>query len=217
MSLSKKLWLSALVIPSFELVGSTMCTWSQPRLLGSIALPLLAAQTPLVLLVLLAVPLVPCFLIIGVLRMHNDRQFLQGLSRALACTCMIAAWALAFIASLHFRHDAFVRAEKVGNRVVDALAQYHKNHDAYPITLAELVPAYLPEVPHTGLIGYPDYKYRRGFNDLEERPGDYELYIPCPFGLIDFDRFIYWPSEKYPDTLQGNGVERIGRWAYIHE
>ena len=47
-----------------------------------------------------------------------------------------------------------------------------------------------------------------GAEDLVEQVGK---------GNINFDRFIYWPSEQYPNRIQGNGVERIGKWAYVHE
>ncbi len=33
--------------------------------------------------------------------------------------------------------------------IIDALAHYHTDHKAYPQTLAELVPTYLPEIPKT--------------------------------------------------------------------
>ncbi len=36
-------------------------------------------------------------------------------------------------------------------------------------------------------------------------------------GQVEFKRFIYWPSETYPDRIQDNGVERIHKWAYVHE
>ncbi len=47
--------------------------------------------------------------------------------------------------------------------------------------------------------------------------GGYELRIQCTSGGIDFDRFIYWPSERYPERFESSTVERIGRWAYEHE
>ena len=28
---------------------------------------------------------------------------------------------------------------------------------------------------------------------------------------------VDWPSESYPNRIQGNGVERIRNWAYVHE
>lgn len=39
----------------------------------------------------------------------------------------------------------------------------------------------------------------------------------CPSGGINFDRFIYWPSETYPPIIQGNWTEPIGAWVYVHE
>jgi hypothetical protein len=40
----------------------------------------------------------------------------------------------------------------------------------------------------------------------------WELSIPCPLGMLNWDEFFYRPSETYPEP-----VERIGTWAYVHE
>jgi hypothetical protein len=45
----------------------------------------------------------------------------------------------------------------------------------------------------------------------------WELRVPCPIGLLNWDVFFYWPSETYPDYAYGGSVERIGGWAYVHE
>lgn len=49
------------------------------------------------------------------------------------------------------------------------------------------------------------------------RGAPYELLVHCPSGPMNWDVFVYWPSESYPDTMQGGWVERIGGWAYVHE
>jgi hypothetical protein len=67
------------------------------------------------------------------------------------------------------------------------------------------------------MIAYPEFTYRKDYNDIQSKPGEYELRIDCTSGGINFDRFIYWPSEDYPDRIQGNGVERVRTWAYVHE
>jgi len=75
----------------------------------------------------------------------------------------------------------------------------------------------LSEIPYTGMIAYPEFSYHKDRNDIRTNPGSYELRIDCTSGGINFDRFIYWPSETYPDRIQGNGVERFDKWAYVHE
>lgn len=46
---------------------------------------------------------------------------------------------------------------------------------------------------------------------------DWELRVQCPLGMLNWDVFFYWPSEDYPERAYGGSVERIGRWAYVHE
>jgi len=45
----------------------------------------------------------------------------------------------------------------------------------------------------------------------------WELSIPCGLGVLNWDVFFYWPTEDYPKRTHGGSVERIGRWAYVHE
>lgn len=58
-----------------------------------------------------------------------------------------------------------------------------------------------------------------GSGALEEHfsGAPYELTVPCPLGQLNWDVFVYWPSEAYPDQMYGGWVERIGSWAYVHE
>jgi hypothetical protein len=69
----------------------------------------------------------------------------------------------------------------------------------------------------TGMIGYPEFTYVRDRHYVWKNPGGYELRVDCPSGFLNWDQFIYWPSERYPDELGGNGIERVRTWAYIHE
>ena len=45
----------------------------------------------------------------------------------------------------------------------------------------------------------------------------WELRIPCPNGLMNWDVFYYWPSGNYPARSHGGSVVRLGEWAYVHE
>jgi hypothetical protein len=45
----------------------------------------------------------------------------------------------------------------------------------------------------------------------------WELRVPCSNGMLNWDVFFYWPSEDYPDHAYGGSIERIGKWAYVHE
>ncbi|MBI5834521.1 MAG: hypothetical protein HZB16_19660, partial [Armatimonadetes bacterium] len=57
------------------------------------------------------------------------------------------------------------RLDDLGRRsqpLIDAVRAYERDYGEPPATLADLVPKYLPAVPRTGLIGYPDYQYDPG-------------------------------------------------------
>jgi hypothetical protein len=79
------------------------------------------------------------------------------------------------------------------------------------------VPLDLEEIPYTGMIAYPEFSYRKDCNDNQPSPGSYDLRIECTNGPLNFDRFIYWPSETYPDRIQDKVAERIHKWVYVHE
>ncbi len=217
MSATKLIWLCAVLLPALLFLADTMCIWPSPRVLGGAAMGLLFFSTLILLVVFAAVIAAPYFLAAGIIRRQQPGQLSQGLSRTGASLCLIVLAILAVRYSDLWRNQAFGRAAEVGDEVVGALARYRNDNAKYPEDLGQLVPDYLPELPYTGLIGYPDFTYRRDFYDIESRPGEYELRINCPSGGINFDRFIYWPSETYPEKIQGNGVEPMGRWAYVHE
>jgi hypothetical protein len=71
------------------------------------------------------------------------------------------------------------------------------------------------DLPYTGMMAYPSFSYGRAQEG--ERFGRYELSIECPSGLLNWDRFVYWPEGGYPGCMYGGWVERIGAWAYVHE
>lgn len=45
----------------------------------------------------------------------------------------------------------------------------------------------------------------------------WELSVPCSLGFANWDRFFYWPTEDYPPNTGAGSIERLGRWAYLHE
>ncbi len=100
--------------------------------------------------------------------------------------------------------------------LLSALTRYHEERDRYPAALSELVPTYLPRVPYTGMMGYPDFDYRHP-GEAREEAGGYDLYVSCGMSMFNFDSLHYWPSQDYPDKMYGGGVERVDSWAYVHE
>ena len=99
--------------------------------------------------------------------------------------------------------------------LLSALGRYHGERGRYPAALSDLVPTYLPRIPYTGMMGHPDFDYRRP-GEAREEAGGYDLYVSCGMGS-NFDTFHYWRSQDYPDEMWGGIVERVDGWAYVHE
>lgn len=59
------------------------------------------------------------------------------------------------------------------------------------------------------LLGSPD-----GSRLVQGAP--WELRINCPTGLLNHDAFVYWPTQKYPESLYGGRTESVGEWVYVH-
>ena len=166
---------------------------------------------------LAAIPLSLFYAVRAALNWRDRSTAFSYLGRTAICVLFV----ISFLGVLRWtsarRTAAFTRAAMNGAPIVAALKSYRIDNGNYPDKLPQLVPEYVPSLPTTGLIGYPQFTYRNGYNDIVAVPDSYELRINCTSGGINFDRFIYWPSETYPKNIQGNGTELIGTWVYVHE
>ena len=106
--------------------------------------------------------------------------------------------------------------------VIEAIEKFKTGTGAYPVELWQLVPEYLEKLPPTGMAGYPTLSYMRreswGISGGRIIPtGGYQLSILTSSGILNWDRFFYWPNELYPEEGPGGWVETIGNWGYLHE
>jgi hypothetical protein len=102
--------------------------------------------------------------------------------------------------------------------LVAAIKKYEQDHSVPPKTLNDLVPVYIPAVPSTGMMAYPDFKYHTGNNAKKEYEGNpWALSVFTPSGGINFDMMLYFPNQNYPELGYGGRLEHIGDWAYVHE
>ena len=128
---------------------------------------------------------------------------------------------------LMFRYDARVQyayisiqqleTQVIFGSLVRAIHQYENNTGQPPPDLADLVPDYLPSVPRTGLPAYPDYEYSTGHAPDRWDGNPWVLYVLTSSGGINFDQFLYFPLQNYPESGCGGALQRIGAWAYVHE
>lgn len=112
------------------------------------------------------------------------------------------------------RHPTFQDLAERSKPLVGAIKKFEKENGTPPARLDALVPEYLTSVPGTGIPVCPDYRY--SLKSWVE-PNLWELSVPCPFGLVNWDQFLYLPEQNYPEKGYGGSLERIGDWAYVHE
>ncbi|WP_339736303.1 hypothetical protein [uncultured Gimesia sp.] len=102
--------------------------------------------------------------------------------------------------------------------LIDAVERYAEDQGGPPETLEQLVPDYLPAVPGTGMMAYPEYVYYFG-DQARERFVDnpWGLLVNTPSGGPNWDQMLYFPKQNYPEQGYGGSLERVGEWAYVHE
>jgi hypothetical protein len=172
---------------------------------------------PLLLGCALLAPLgaVPLAFVAGVLTKRTTRLTVL----AIFCCVMhfpLIAWGMRCGNTI--RTEAFEQLAQRSKPLVDAVGAFEQRTGRPPHSLAELIPDHLAEVPKTGLGLYPEYRYMTGADVSADYHGNkWVLLVPCPRGLLNWDTFLYFPNQRYPETGHGLSFERMGEWAYVHE
>jgi hypothetical protein len=139
--------------------------------------------------------------------------------RILVASVLIAVTVpLSFWISSRIRADAFQKLAERSLPLVRAIREYEARHGTPPPDLRALVPEFLPAVPDTGMAGYPRYKYHVGEKSQKRFDGNpWALEVFTPAGGFNFDLFLYFPLQNYPQHGYGGSLERVRDWAYVHE
>jgi hypothetical protein len=102
--------------------------------------------------------------------------------------------------------------------LVAAIKEYERDRSSPPHSLEDLVPGYLPVIPSTGMMAYPEYRYCAGEKAKKYYADNpWALTVSTPSGGINFDMMLYFPEQNYPERGYGGSLERLGGWAYVHE
>lgn len=207
----------ALWLPALYFVGANLCLLPYPRAVGNLTGLTRVVSWYGIAFSLFAFPF-GLFLLLGTLRDRSpsEKTRLRQL-RALSWICLPFICFIAARATFSLRYLAFACAAQRGEPIIVALAQYRAKTGTYPDSLDALIGEYLPAIPSTGLIGYPRFEYQNDRHNNRPFPGEYDLRIPCPMSLLNFDRFIYWPSEEYSALEEREAIKRLGNWVYLHE
>lgn len=202
------------------------------RLVGIAALPLLilpllqylgiapfGASGFLWLMVLVILPLPTAGLVVILAPfLFFSRRFRPAAFRFfLAAAVFMLAVPLGIRLGTHVRRAAFHRLAERSTPLVNAIKDYTTQNGQPPATLSALVPEFLPAVPQTGMAAYPRYDYHVGEKALLFNGNPWILSVFTPAGGINFDQFLYFPLQNYPETGYGGSLERIADWAYVHE
>lgn len=140
---------------------------------------------------------------------------------AIACWIFNLIYLVSVLLSLRLGHDirhrAFEKLAASSQPLVEAIHRFESERGYPPESLGQLVPDYLPNITGTGIGAYPDYRYDAAEYARRQGAGDWMLWVSTSSGGINFDRFVYFPSETYPERGESGSYELIGRWAYYHE
>jgi hypothetical protein len=115
------------------------------------------------------------------------------------------------------RMHGFAALAHRSETLVAAVKAYDAKFGRPPDSLEALVPDFISGIPSTGMRAYPKYEYLAGEKAKPFDDNPWVLYVFTPSGGINFDQFMYFPRQNYPEHGYGGWLERIGDWAYVHE
>jgi hypothetical protein len=139
-----------------------------------------------------------------------------ALAVGLSALLFVACFPSVLGASMALRRLGFERAAERARPLVEAVERYVADHGEPPEDLQALVPRYLPALPDR----LPPLQIATGAVARDHYGGnEWALWAHVPTGLMNFDKFLYYPNQAYPsyDAFHSGGLERIDRWAYVHE
>ncbi|HVX11240.1 MAG TPA: hypothetical protein VHC22_08680 [Pirellulales bacterium] len=179
-------------------VGTMFFLWGQMAYL----FPLLIA--------FLAIP----FQILGLILEQTRRQSFFWL---MLCLLFVISCITGIILGQKVRTAGMRAFAQRSRPLIAAIEQYRRDHSAPPRSLDDLVPDYLPQVPSTGMMAYPEYHYYAGEAKIAYAGNPWALSVATPSGGINFDQILYFPNQNYPATGYGGSLQPIDDWAYVHE
>lgn len=172
--------------------------WALPGI-ELLFLPVLAA--------LLAIPL-------GVLLAAFERTRSEGAACLSACVVLILVGLLSHFVADRVRIRGFERAATRAAPLVAALHRYYDAHGQAPESLEALVPRYLGRLP--GRL--PELELVAGEEAQRRFDGNpWALWVCVPTGVINWDQFLYYPLQNYPEVDHGGWLEPVGDWRYVRE
>ncbi|TYC63826.1 hypothetical protein FMN52_00960 [Marinobacter sp. BW6] len=165
--------------------------------------------------VLIALVIWSLGLIVKLVRLLAKRQQADKESRSSQITLGIVIGAVLGIwLGGELRMYGFELAAERAEPMIKAIEEFTRDNGQPPEALSALVPNYIdslpPKLPPLEIVTDPKKLVEYGDNP-------WALTALVSRGLLNWDRFIYFPDQAYPEAGFGGGLERIGGWAYVHE
>lgn len=158
----------------------------------------------------LAVALVAGVISLSVALVSRFRK--RALGIAAPCLGLVLGGAFGMIAGQELRIVAFELAAARSAPLIAAIKAYEQQHGVPPQSLSELIPTHLPELP----ARLPPLKLVSNATAMSVYEGNkWALTADVSGGILNWDSFVYLPNQDY--AAVGEGVERVGDWAYVHE
>lgn len=186
--------------------GAVFLWWATSSFAWGISLGFGAEFLFLVVLLLLA-----ALLVAGLLAVFPRTR---RLAAALSVGCLVYSvmFAIALWAGNAVRMHGLKLFTERARPLIRAIEAYSDANGSPPSSLQDLVPAYLPEVPRTGVGSAPEYTYYR--TDPASTQGNpWVLELGVSTGSMNWDSLIYYPLQNYPP----GAIEPVAEWAYVHE
>jgi len=158
---------------------------------------------------------IPMFLALLALPVSLVATLLKRARHAsLAATCFIFVFfllqALSWVAAWRIRDHGFAQLARQARPLVQAIHDYEDLNGSPPESLDELPADLRRDLPTFDYLADAD-------TPLHYHGNPWILSLPTATGILNWDQFIYYPLQNYPDLGHGGWLKRIEDWAYVHE
>lgn len=141
--------------------------------------------------------------------------------RGFVLFCVCVSFFGTFFLTMHLRESlrmrAFYSLAERSTPLIEAIGQFERDTGDPPETLEHLVPGYLTRVPSTEMGAYPDWGFLVTKDTGSWGENSWVISMEASKGLLNWDRFLYFPEQDYLESDGGGVYERVGNWAYYHE
>ena len=164
-------------------------------------------------------PLLVAFLIapISLILLFWRRYRVTALTVFLGCVIYLVVGIAGIRLSNEIRHNGFVNLAHRSRPLISAIQQFEAKYGKPPERIEQLVPEFLSAVPNTGIGAYPNYEYITVKDAKTYEGNPWVLRVATSTGALNWDSFLYFPKQNYPQVGYGGVLERVEDWAYVYE